>query len=433
MANDDYNAPIEFTAAGETDEQKEMNLRIVKPSPGFEPTEELVADAIVKDANVTVLDYTANQVNVRYQIDGIWHAGAPMDRETGDYMLATMKQLAGLDYRERVRRQEGNFGTFYGKMRQKFKLVSQGVQTGERVALYLDYKRPPLDTTEQLGMRGSVAKQLKTILSNEKTGVVLVSAVPGEGYTTAWRGVLDLCDRLTRDYYVLEEVGKNEPEVINIYPIEFDPAKGEDALSPVPQLLLKEPDVLAFPEIPTGDLLNRIVEVGKDKQIPMFVRNPGKHCADALMRLIAKKPDVPALIDRLDAVVCMRVIRLLCEDCKVGYAPHPSLLQRLGLPPGRVAELFQPFVYQPGMLDEDEKEIEPCQTCSGIGFRGRTGIFEVLTMTDEIRATAKASPRVDKLDAAAKQLGHVSMLMEGVVLIAKGATSLEELQRVLKS
>ena len=85
------------------------------------------------------------------------------------------------------------------------------------------------------------------------------------------------------------------------------------------------------------------------------------------------------------------------------------------------------------MLDEDEKEIEPCQTCSGIGFRGRTGIFEVLTMTDEIRATAKASPRVDKLDAAAKQLGHVSMLMEGVVLIAKGATSLEELQRVLKS
>ena len=54
-------------------------------------------------------------------------------------------------------------------------------------------------------------------------------------------------------------------------------------------------------------------------------------------------------------------------------------------------------------------------------------------MTDEIRATAKASPRVDKLDAAAKQLGHVSMLMEGVVLIAKGATSLEELQRVLKS
>ena len=433
MAADAYNLPLEITAAGETDEEKEVNLQMVQPSPGFEPAQELIVDAIIKDADVTVLDYTANQVNVRYQIDGLWHAGAPMDRESGDYMLATLKQISGMNYQERRARQEGSFATFFNKVRQKFKIVSQGIQTGERVALYLDYKRPPLESAEQLGMRSRMTAELKEILQNPETGVVLVSAVPGEGYTTAWRGVLDTCDRLTRDFFVMEEVGKNEPEVINIYPIDFDPAKGEDALSPVPQLLLREPDVLAFPEIPTGDLLNRIIDMGTEQKIPLYIRSPGKFCIDALLRLVALRPDIKKLSEHLDAIVCMRLIRLLCPDCKIGFQPHPSVLQRLGLPPGRVAQLFKPNIYQPGSVDEAGEEIEACPTCSGIGYRGRTGLFELLKMNDGMREALATKPRVDVLSQVAKQSGHVSMQMEGVVLIAKGVTSLEELQRVLKS
>ena len=96
---DDLQLPIEFTAAGDTSEEQKTNLKIVKPSPGFEPASELVVEIILKDANVTVMDFSAQKVVTRFQIDGLWHAGAPMDREIGDYILATLKQLAGLDYR----------------------------------------------------------------------------------------------------------------------------------------------------------------------------------------------------------------------------------------------------------------------------------------------------------------------------------------------
>ena len=203
----DFGPPIEFFAAGETPEEQAENLKMVEPSPGFDPASELCAEAIIKDATVTVLDYTTQQVGLRFQIDGLWHAGAPMDRETGDYMLATLKQLAGLDYRERRARQSGKFGSMYLKQKQKFKLVSQGIKTGERVALYLDYKRPPLDTVEQLGMRASMIPQLHGIVNDTETGIVVTTAVPGEGFTNVWRGALDTCDRLTRDYYTIEHVG----------------------------------------------------------------------------------------------------------------------------------------------------------------------------------------------------------------------------------
>lgn len=424
---------IEFTAAGETDEDRKINLAVVKPSPGFDTAAGLISEIIIKDADVTVLDFTAQQVNVRFRIDGLWHAGLAMDRESGDYLIATLKQLSGLDYRERRARQEGNFKTVYLKFTQKFQLVSQGVPSGERVALYLDYKRDPLETAKDLGMRESMIQQLSPMLANLDAGNIMVTGVPGEGYTSAWRGVLNTCDRLTRDYYVLEAKGHFEPDVINVNPVEFDPAKGQNAMSPMQQLLLKQPDVLAFPELPDAELINEIVDLSIDKNIPIFTRFPGKNCIDALLRLLLKKPDVKKFAARLDAVVAMRVIRKLCDQCKIGFQPAPELSQQLGIPPGRVAELFKPFIFRPGMMDEEENEITPCSRCSGIGYRGRTGLFELLVMNDELRSALATSPKRDTLAAIAKRHGHISMQMEGVVLIAKGTTSIEELQRILKA
>ena len=198
--------PIQITPAGETAEEQDATLEVVEPSPGFPAAARLLAEAIEKEAITTVLDFTPQQVSLRFLIDGLWHSGTPMDRETGDFMLATLKKIAGLEYRERRARQEGKFTTLYRKKKQQVRLVSQGIKTGERVAIYLDWKKPPLETAEQLGMRASMIAQLSEILENRKGGMVLVSALPGEGYTSAWRGVLDTCDRLTRDY--LRDRGK---------------------------------------------------------------------------------------------------------------------------------------------------------------------------------------------------------------------------------
>lgn len=149
--------------------------------------------------------------------------------------------------------------------------------------------------------------------------------------------------------------------------------------------------------------------------------------------MLVLKPNVKKLADRLTAVLAMRLIRLLCNDCKIGFQPNPRMLQQLGLPQGRIAELFRPMVYKPGMVDENNNEIEPCASCSGIGYRGRTGLFEFLTINDELRAALASNPKMGNLAAIAKRHQHVSLQMEGIVMIAGGHTSIEELQRVLKS
>lgn len=83
------------------------------------------------------------------------------------------------------------------------------------------------------------------------------------------------------------------------------------------------------------------------------------------------------------------------------------------------------------MLDENQREIDPCPNCSGIGYYERTGIFEVLHVNDEFRQVLARNPRMDTLHAVAKKHRHVNMRDMGVLAVASGITSLEEIQRVL--
>ena len=163
---EEFVPPLEITPAGESVKLQEEAMDAVQPSKGFPSVCRMLVDLIHRESFTTVLDFTPKAVTIRYNMDGVWHAGAPLDRESGDFLLATLKRIAGLDYRERRKRQEGKFTTLYSKVRQTFRVVSQGMQTGERVVIYLDWKRPPMETLEQLGMRASMQKQLGGILSN---------------------------------------------------------------------------------------------------------------------------------------------------------------------------------------------------------------------------------------------------------------------------
>ena len=421
---------LQLTAAGHDEKAQQKNLEQIVPSPGYPTCVHIICDAIEKRSDTTVFDFTPQVVNIRFRIDGIWHTMPQMDRETGDYMMATLKQLAGMNYRERRARQEGNFTCLLAKRKYKCRVVSQGVKTGERIALYINIPEPPIDTLEEMGIQPKIKEKLMQSL-NRDDGIVLVSAMPGEGFTATWRATLNACDRLMRDFYVLEEKNNVEPEVINIKSITYNASKGETPFTPMPALLLQEPNVLVFSDPTSGEVINQMVGLS-EKDFLVITRTHGKHCVDALLRFLVYKPDVKKVAEQLSSVICMRIIRKLCEECRIPYAPHPKLLAQLGIPQGRVRQFYKAFEYEPGMVDENEREIEPCEHCAGIGYRGRTGIFEVLSITDPIRQVLVQRPRMDQIAAICQRQQHISMRDMGVLAVASGITSLEELQRVLK-
>ena len=131
-------APVELKAiSGESNARNEANLILARQSEGYVGTKDLLADAIDRRSSKLMFDTDAEQVSIRYQIDGVWHEADPMDREAGDATIEVLKRLCAANPEERRKRQSGELELKYNGEKCRGVLVSQGTKTGERTILSL--------------------------------------------------------------------------------------------------------------------------------------------------------------------------------------------------------------------------------------------------------------------------------------------------------
>ena len=418
-------APVELTAmGGENDQANQANLIKSRQSPGFVEAKEVIAQALDNRADRIMLDYSQQAVGVKHQVDGVWHDIEARDREMGDVMLAVLKTICNLNAAERKARQDGKFGADYKNHNYTCRLTSQGVQTGERVVVQLGDTAVAFDSIEEAGIRPKVLEQLKESLGGS-TGMGLISSMPSGGLTTSLTLTMKSLDRYMRDFYIVEDESNREPEVENVQLVGFDAAAGQTPSDVFGPLFHKDPDVIVVPNLSDAKTVSTLCEQAiEDSLVIGTIR--AKEATEALLRVLMLEVPADQFAPVVQCVLNVRLIRKLCTECRQPYAPNPEMLKKLGIPAGKV----QAF-YRPPPPPEDPKEI--CQACRGLGYHGRTGIFELLTVTDKIREALIKQPKLEVIKKVARAEGHRGVQEEGIVLVAKGITSLQELQRILKS
>ncbi len=423
--------PVKLTGDGGTETENQANLIIARQSPGFITVKELIADAVNRRADRIMLDYTKETVSVRYEIDGVWHAVEPRDRETADVMLAVMKKISALNMEERRAKQEGRFRAKYMESRLACKLISQGTKTGERVLVEMAPDKSPFHSLEDIGMRESMRDQLKEMLGQE-AGMVVMSAMPGGGLRTTWNVALSATDRYLRDFLCVEDKAKSLTHVENVELFTFDGSAGETPMTVLRTVMLREPDAIVVPELINGETVDALTGyvLEQNKLVAVSVR--AREGVEALLRVLALKGNPEPFSQVVHGVLFQRLVRKLCETCRQAYEPPKQLLQKLGIPGDRVEVLYREFQPPPPGSKKRKGEPEVCPDCSGIGYRGRTAIFELIKVDDALRQELAGQRRLDALRRLARQAGNRSLQEEGILLVARGVTSLNELQRVLK-
>jgi type II secretory ATPase GspE/PulE/Tfp pilus assembly ATPase PilB-like protein len=278
---------------------------------------------------------------------------------------------------------------------------------------------------EALGMRPKMEEQIRELMARQQ-GFFLISAMPAAGLRTTTSVILRSSDRFMREFYAVEEADNRYEVVENIRVSTYKAAEGQTPASVLAELFFQDPNVVVVRDLVDGQTVGLLCEqIPKDRLIVSTIR--AKDCAEALLRVLALKAPAAEFARGITAVLNQRLIRKLCPQCKEAYAPTPDMLQKLGIPGGRVEAFFRPR--QPPA--EGEKR-EICPECTDIGYVGRTAIFELLMVDDTVRKVLAASPKLDLLRQAARKAGMKSLQEEGIVLVAKGLTSLAELMRVLK-
>jgi type II secretory ATPase GspE/PulE/Tfp pilus assembly ATPase PilB-like protein len=416
-------ASVELFAMGAEDTTtNNANLLSARNSPGYLLLKDLIADMAGRRSEKVLLDFTQQAVNVRYEIDGVWHNGEARDRESSDVMLAVMKTLSNLDVKERRKKQEGKFGAKFEGHSFLCPMSSQGVATGERVVMSLRGEKQHFKSYSELGMREGLYQQWAELVGSEQ-GVLVFSSMPGGGLTTLINTSLEESDRLMRDFVAIEEVNHREVEIQNIAVHTYDAAAGETPATLMPKLIRSYPNVYICRDLVDTESAKVLINEVKDERL-VITSIPAKEAAEALLRILQLKPPAREFAAAVKGVLYVRLIRKLCSDCKVGYTPPPDVLQKLGIPAGKVEKL-----YRPPKPEEIEK---PCPTCQGLGYVGRTGIFELLVMNDQMREILVKQPKVELLKKAARAAHQRLLQEEGILLVAKGVTSIPELMRVLK-
>jgi type II secretory ATPase GspE/PulE/Tfp pilus assembly ATPase PilB-like protein len=142
----------------------------------------------------------------------------------------------------------------------------------------------------------------------------------------------------------------------------------------------------------------------------------------ALFRLIELGVEPFMISNSLTALVGQRLVRRLCGECKQAYQPKPELVKKAGLPADKIDAFYRP----------PRAESGGCPKCGGLGYMGRVGVYELLEINDRIRDLIRDKAPASQIRAEARKNGMLNMREEGLRLVVRGVTSIEELLKVVK-
>ena len=423
---------------------------------GYATTAEFFADAIDRRASQLLFDFdlkTESKVDIRYLIDGVWFnlppQPAPLGRQVAEVLIALTTDINEPDelpkdsaeisssfvayFRKRMDLGEGSISLdlptaqrdrFLGKWQEKVqcKLTIAKGDNFERWLVTMQRKEHRIHTLDDLGMRATTAEAVATSLQNTQ-GMILFSALPQGGLTTLIDVALEGVDRYMRDFVSVEDADFPDPEIANVDPKRYDSTAGERPIDILPTVARSQPDVIVCRNMVDAPSAKMLCELAL-KDLLIISSIPARDGPETLLRMLVMKVPPELVAGAVSTVVHGRLIRKLCKQCKTPYQPSSELLKKLGIPPGRVEHLYRPATPQEG---------KPCEECDGIGYRGLIGIYEILNMNHEIqKILVSEKPKIEDLRQATRRAGMQTESDHGKLLVARGAISVEELQRVLK-
>ncbi|MDR2641403.1 MAG: Flp pilus assembly complex ATPase component TadA [Planctomycetaceae bacterium] len=434
---------IEFETSGKDIDAKTLKGRLIiaRNAPGYNEFRQQVYDAITNEAASMKFEFYADRTVIKHLIDGVWLELPPFPRtneknktkDRFDEMLEAAKILVGAAPENRRAKQEGTFialiGSMYAKKKTRYevKFISQGTQTGEVVLLIFTAAKVPFKTIASLGVKPEVEQKIIEHL-NSKQGLLVVSAPPASGLRSSMDVFSRVSDRFTRDVVNIEDAVTPSEEIENILMVRYDSSKGESPVDVLPNVLFKEPNAVIVRDMTALATLELCCkDTANGRLFVTMIRS--KDSVEAILKLLATNITPQSFLQPLNAVICQRLIRKLCPDCKEPYKPTPQLLQQLGLNPAQVPQLFRTRAPLP---EAEERKRGICPTCNGIGYRGRTILLELLEMNDSIRGFIISNPNYAAIKQFLQKSGQRSFLHEGIELVLRGVTTVEELSRVLK-
>jgi type II secretory ATPase GspE/PulE/Tfp pilus assembly ATPase PilB-like protein len=241
----------------------------------------------------------------------------------------------------------------------------------------------------------------------------IVCGPTGSGKTTTAYGAISEIDGFVRNIVTIED--PVEYQLDNVSQTSVNNAAGLTFPKILRSVLRQDPDVILVGEIRDKETAEIAMQAALTGHF-VFTTLHANDAPTTVARLIEIGIDATMIQSAVTAVLAQRLLRVLCTSCRVKYAPTLDELQRYGIPPDKVKRLYR-------------ANPNGCNACNGRGYRGRTGVYELMLMGSEIRQLLVGRPSEAVIRAAAERQGMKTLRREAIYKVVMGATSLEEVDR----
>ncbi|MCM8818584.1 MAG: GspE/PulE family protein [Candidatus Omnitrophica bacterium] len=398
-------------------EKKEVATKIFKPIKikeiselsAVSVVEELVAKAIDLKATDIHLEIEEEGLRLRYRINGFLYEFPPPPLELYSSIVSHVKVLSNLDISEKRIPQDGYF-----KMKLQNRDVDLRVSTfptifGETLSLRILDKKNILSGLEQLGFLPEVLHRWR-ILLEEPYGMILVTGPTGSGKTTTLYASLNELDSIHKKIITIED--PVEYHLINIDQTQINPKSGLTFSVALRSMLRQDPDIIMVGEIrdmETAEIAFRAAQTGHLVLSTLHTNTaPG-----VIIRLLDMGVEPYLISSSLIGVLNQRLVRSICPYCKENYNPYLEEIKLL----------------EPSLLEKKDIKFyrgKGCHLCNGTGYGGRTGIFELMIINEELRRVIMKNSDISELKKVARRSGMETLREDGIKKIISGITTISE-------
>ena len=371
----------------------------------------LVDDAVAAGATDLHLEPDEHLVRVRHRIDGVLREVDTLPRDLQPPMVSRLKVVAGLDIAEQRLPQEGRITRLVGGRPVDFRVSSFPTVFGEKIALRILEQEKLVRGLADLGLNRRSLAQFQDLLGRSR-GIVLVTGPTGAGKTTTLYSALNALGGRARNIMTVED--PVEYEFPAIRQTQVRPRAGLTFATAIRSLLRQDPDVIMIGEIRDPETAQLAVRAALSGVL-VFSTLHTQDAAGAVPRLMDMGVEPYLLASTMAGVVAQRLIRLVCPQCKAPASYPSAVLARAGLSPADGVA----FVKGAG-----------CEACGRTGYRGRTGVFEVLMIDAAMHDLIGQRADSRRIRDAALRGGFKTLRDDALSKAVIGQTTLDEVMRV---
>ena len=372
----------------------------------------LIQGAVREGATDVHIEPQSDGTAVRYRVDGLLHERTRVPRGVGAAVTSRLKALAGLDIAERVRPQDGRLLYEAGGREHDLRIASVGASFGERVTIRVLDKSRVLLGLERLGLLPEQEVILGQLLTRPY-GMILATGPTGCGKTTTLYSCVSRINDRSRNIMTIED--PVEYHLPGITQIAVRSKMAVSFATGLRSIIRHDPDVVMVGEARDAETAQIAVQAALTGHLVLSTLHTND-AAGAVVRLIDMGVDPFLITSTLLAAVGQRLIRTLCTACKQPVGASPEQLHEMGLDQSADVTVYVP---------------EGCADCNRIGYRGRTGVFEIMRITDNIRDMILQRRSAVAIREEAGRVGMLSMRDASIAKIVEGSTSLDEVRRVV--